>query len=157
MEYYDTLAKRITPAMASVVIVIIVLMPPLLCCTYLYLDRQGRRGCVEVQEWFIRRIIEKTLEEDYEWLFAIGNEKAAKTLIELKPQMTSDYSVRNVTDSSGYEYSVTFDNETRLWFRMNSEWRYRCPDADMPEEEILESMKLFSVEEVRYPTPTPNQ
>jgi hypothetical protein len=48
---------------------------------------------VYAQEQFIQRIIDKTLEEDYNWLITVSTEKAARRLIEMRPNITPDYTI----------------------------------------------------------------
>jgi len=102
---------------------------------------------LQAQELFIQRIIEKTIEEDYDWLVSVGHEKVARDLIDLKPKMTASYTIVASDNFGGtYEYSIRFENGTKLYLDLLGQWP-SCLDFKVTEEKVLQNIQLIYVSE----------
>ncbi len=91
----------------------------------------------KAEQIFLSRVMDATLEKDYDWLASVSTEESLAQLRELQPFFSNNYEVIWSDDLIGmYERRLRFDNGTEVYLTFQGHWP--CPDFYITEREVFE-------------------
>ncbi len=131
-----------------VIFTAILACPILYCCVFPPLTGQSCFDFVSghipttAEERFLHRIIEDTVNQDYQWIQTVSSDQALGLLRKIQPQVTIEYKVIFGDDLAGmYERRIEFDSGLEIYLVFDGTWP-SCPDFRVTDEEISKNMKL---------------